>query len=89
MRCAALPVVVGNDRRVTRALIAAAVQLVREQDGRILLLGLHESDPLLPHVRDLSGRAFNTRLYLVFWDDERPDIEALTRRVPYLELGCL
>ena len=88
-RYAAVPVVANADADVARALVREALGLVRQQEGDCLLLGLHEEDPLLPIIRPLSGRKYTTLVFLVYWKDERPDMLELSRRVPYLELGCL
>jgi len=89
LRYAAIPVVAGNDPKVAENLIQTAIMRVREQRGDFLALGLHESEELLPLIRHYSGREYVTLIYVVYWPGEDPDIEILTDRVPYLELGCL
>jgi len=89
LRCAAIPVIARNDPRVVAQLFHAAMQDLRAQDCDLLTIGLHEADPLLPLFRPYSGREYTTMLYLVYWPDEVPDVNALTQRIPYLELGCL
>jgi hypothetical protein len=54
-----------------------------------LMMGLHETDPLLPVVRACRAAWYDTRLYLVCWDDGEPTRKGLDGRPPYLELGCL
>jgi hypothetical protein len=54
-----------------------------------LMLGLHESDPLLSVVRASGATWYDTRLYLVCWDDGEPMRKGLDGPPPYLELGCL
>ena len=54
-----------------------------------LLLGLHESDPLLPVAQSRAAICYTTRLYLVCWEDGEPFRAGLDGRVPYLELGSL
>jgi hypothetical protein len=84
----ALPVVHGDDPHVFAVLIEA----LRERAAgayRYLLLGLHESDPLLTTAYHWRARRYVTRLYLACWDDGEPLREALDDRPPYLEPGCL
>jgi hypothetical protein len=85
---AALPVVRGDDPRV----FAVLVEALRERGAgayRYLLLGLHESDPLLAAASIWQAKRYTTRLYLACWDDGEPLRKALDDRPPYLELGCL
>jgi hypothetical protein len=86
---AAIPVIRHNDRDVFRQLLTTLLCRMAAQGLPMLLLGLHESDPLLPVARQFSGREYRTKLYIVYWPDERPDLDLLSRRVPYLELGAL
>lgn len=89
MRLAAIPVVINDDRDVFHQLLVTMLRQMSARDERLLLLGLHESDPLLPVARQYSGRVYSTRLYVVYWPASAPDVAQLTRRVPYLELGAL
>ena len=50
---------------------AALAELLNRGTGP-LLLGLHESDPLLPLVRTYRPRRYTTRLYLACWQDGEP-----------------
>jgi hypothetical protein len=86
---ATIPVVRDDDHDVFRQLLAAMLRRMAEQRLPLLLLGLHESDPLLPIARQFSGREYVTKLYIVYWPDESPDVASLMQRVPYLELGAL
>jgi hypothetical protein len=88
-RCGAIPVVVGDDAAVFSCLIEALSKEVARRGVKLLLLGLHESDSLLPAGQVLAGREYVTRLYLVYWPDRPPELTELVQRVPYLELGCL
>jgi hypothetical protein len=88
-RLAAIPVVHNDDGRVFRQLLNAALRHMNKLGESLLLMGLHEDDPLLPIARRLSFREYVTRLYIVYWPDERVDVDALASRVPYLELGAL
>lgn len=86
---AAIPVVRGDDQDVFRQLLTTTLRRMADRRLPLLLVGMHESEPLLPVARQFSGREYRTKLYIVHWPDETPDIESLTRRVPYLELGAL
>jgi hypothetical protein len=88
-RMIAIPVVSHDELNVFRQLIGEAVRRSAMQGDRMLLIGLHESDPLLPVAREYAGREYVTNLYLVYWPEEVPSFGPLTQRVPYLELGCL
>ncbi|MAT71768.1 MAG: hypothetical protein CMJ58_19850 [Planctomycetaceae bacterium] len=74
---------------VAQALLQAAAARLPQDSAEMLLVGLHESDPLLPAIRSSSGREYVTLLYLVYWPDAVPNLAALSERTPYLELGCL
>jgi hypothetical protein len=86
---AAIFVVRDDDQEVCRMLLQSGVQRLLQRPNAMLLVGLHERDPLLPLIRTYAGREYVTRLYLVHWPDEEPDVERLSERVPYLELGSL
>lgn len=85
----AILVVAEDDANICRRLIGATSRELLHRGDRLVLLGMHASDPLLPIARTVGGREYVTRLYLVFWPDQSPDLAELTQRVPYLELGCL
>jgi len=86
---AALTLVADDDPNVFAALIAALSQ--RSAGGRWshLLLGLHESDPLLSAARRFEAARYTTLLYLVGWQDSDAARAALDERPVYLELGSL
>ena len=86
---AALPVVAGDDAAVFAALLAELRTRAGGGPHDYLMLGLHESDPLLPVVRSCRATGYDTRLHLVCWDDGEPMRQGLDGRPPYLELGCL
>jgi hypothetical protein len=90
IRCltASLPVVHRDDPQVFGALVDA---MRARAAGRhsYLMLGLHESDPLLSAARRWRATWYTTRLYLVCWDDGEALRSGLDGRPPYLELGCL
>ena len=86
---AVLPVVEGDDPEVFAALLEAL--LARSAGGPCdyLLVGLHETDALLPLVMPHSLLSYVTRLYHVCWPDGERLRQQLDGRPPYLELGCL
>jgi hypothetical protein len=86
---AALPVVAKNDREVFAALLAAAAKHIAPRSISYLLVGLHESDPLLPEAERRATAQYVTRLYHVCWPDAGDYRQALGAYVPYLELGTL
>jgi hypothetical protein len=86
-RSAALPLVADDAPGVFAALLAAA--LARCGDSDYLLIGLHESDPLLPVVRRWRATWYPTCLFYVCWDDGESVRRSLDERPPYLELGSL
>jgi hypothetical protein len=83
-----LPVVHRDDPLVFGALVDA---MRARAAGRhsYLMLGLHESDPLLGAARHWRATWYTTRLYLVCWDNGEALRSGLDGRPPYLELGCL
>jgi hypothetical protein len=89
VRLAAIPVVRDDDSEVFHRLLSLLLRRMAQRRERLLLVGMHEADPLLPVAQQYAGRAYITRLYIVYWPDEAPDVGDLTRRVPYLELGAL
>jgi hypothetical protein len=86
---AAVPVVADDDLTVCEALLDAAVE--RAGAGTIghLLIGLHETDPLVPAARNRSRAAYVTQMFHVCWDDGNALRMSLDERTPYLELGTL
>jgi hypothetical protein len=85
----ALPLVSRDDPEVFAALISRLLRDVSHQEADYLLIGIHESDPLLPVVRSFRGRCYTTRLFLVTWDDGSDLAGSLDGRPLYLELGAL
>ena len=85
----ALPVVARNDRNIFAALLEAALARSVGRGWSHLLVGMHESDPLLDVVKHFQTEAYLTRCYLVYWDDGVALRRQIDGRTPYLELGCL
>jgi hypothetical protein len=86
---AAVPVVRDNSPEIIRALLKFILSRLTAQKSSMLLVGLHERDPLLPTIQRYASREYVTRMYLVYWRDDVPAVEQLIERIPYLELGCL
>jgi len=86
---AALPLVADDDPRVFAALIAALYRKSAGGTWSHLLLGLHQSDPLLPVARRFAAARYTTLLYLVGWQESEAARAALDQRPVYLELGSL
>jgi hypothetical protein len=89
MRYAAVFVVADDRPEIAEALLTAATERLRLAGGEFLIVGMHETDPLLTVARRFGGREFTTLLYAVHWPEEGPNFAELMSRVPYLELGCL
>jgi hypothetical protein len=86
---AALPVVENDDRDVFAALLEALLARSSNRDCDYLLLGLHETDALLPLVKKRGTTSYVTRLYHACWEDGEELRSRLDGRPSYLELGCL
>jgi hypothetical protein len=74
---------------VFEALLDALLIRAAGREWDCLLVGLHESDPLLAGVRRRQAISYDARLYMVCWADGEAFREGLDHRPPYLELGCL
>jgi hypothetical protein len=86
---AALPVVAEDNPEIFAALLLALLAIPGAGAYPYLLLGFHESDPLLTIARHYRSTWYTTRLYLVCWEDGEPQRSRLESRPPYLELGTL
>ena len=86
---AAFPVVKGSNPQVAAALLDQLLASLSTKDCDYLLVGLHETDPLLPIVASVGTTTYRTHLFYVCWDDGEELREQLDNRPPYLELGCL
>ena len=85
----AMGVVADDDRNVFQQLLRTLCAEMAQRGQRLLLVGLHEQDALLPIARPWGGMEYITRLYVVSWADAPPPDDAIRRRTPYLELGSL
>ncbi|MBI3463263.1 MAG: hypothetical protein HY000_09415 [Planctomycetes bacterium] len=91
LRCltAAIPTVLENDAAVFATLLDALLVRASAGPADYLLVGLHETDPLLPVAQRRAADSYVTRVYLVSWEDGRSFRDALDDRPRYLELGFL
>jgi hypothetical protein len=82
--------VVADDCSVTfRALLDELLRRAASMCYEYLLVGFHESDPLLRELKTYGGTEYKTRLFLVCWEDGEALRRSLDGRPPYLELGSL
>ena len=88
-RMVALPCAENNDREVFGELLEALLARASVQDGEYVLLGMHETDPLLPLAKKRGTTSYVTRLYHACWKDGEELRNQLDSRPTYLELGCL
>ena len=86
---AGLAAVEDDNVPVFEALLDALLIRAAGREWDCLLVGLHESDPLLASVRRRQAISYDARLYMVCWPDGESFREGLDHRPPYLELGCL
>ena len=86
---AVLPVVSDNDPDVFSALLNRLIAQAVTRPVDFLVIGLHESDPLVPLVQPYQARCYSTRTYIVCWDDGNPMRAQVGDKTMYLELGCL
>jgi hypothetical protein len=85
----ALPLVADDDPAVFAALLGELRRRCAGGPWSHSLLGLHESDPLLPVARRFEAACYTTRLFLAAWPDGETRLASLDGRPPYLELGTL
>lgn len=86
---AALPVAAGNGLDIFSALLEATLAHGKQRGFSHLLIGLHERDPLTAVIARHQTAVYQTRCYLVYWEDGAAMRQHIDGRAPYLELGCL
>ncbi|MEK6249288.1 MAG: hypothetical protein N2C12_13985 [Planctomycetales bacterium] len=86
---ASIPLVAQDDPQILHALLGRLSVLKQQGPCQHLLFGVHDSDPLLPHLKLLAAEDYLTHAYLVCWEDGEAVREHLDDRPPYMELGCL
>ncbi|MGA2259136.1 MAG: hypothetical protein ABSG53_31070 [Thermoguttaceae bacterium] len=91
VRCltAALLLVSDEAPRVFRGLLNAMIRSKRCGRWQNLLVGMHESDPLLASLREYTAAWYTTNLYLACWQDGDEPRRSIDERPIYLELGSL
>jgi hypothetical protein len=85
----ALPVVAEDDEHVFASLLAALRRHSAGGRSSHILVGLHDSDPLLRVVKRHQAACYLSYLYLVCWQDGESARVAVDARTPYLEAGSL
>lgn len=86
---AALPLVADEDPVVLGQLLEALMRFRRGGPWEYLLVGMHESDPLLSALRRHPAGWYTTNLYLACWQDGDDLRRSLDGRPFYVELGSL
>jgi hypothetical protein len=86
---AAIPVVADDDPDVFLLLARAILSRASASEHQYLMLGLHDSDLLLPAARRLGGRTYTGQFYLACWQDGEDLRRKIDTRPPYLEIGTL
>jgi hypothetical protein len=84
-----LPVVENDDPNVFAVLLNTLLARLAARQQKYLLLGMHETDPLLKLVLHRATTSYLTHVYYVCWADGEAILRSLDDRPPYLELGCL
>lgn len=89
--CLTAAAIVVADQRpdVLAALLDRALAAAAERGVPRVMIGLHETDPLLGELSRFRPRWYRTRVYLACWDAGNAEIGAIDRRPSYLELGSL
>jgi hypothetical protein len=84
-----LCLIAGDDIGVFRELLLHTLDQYAEQPAQHLLLGMHDSDPLLPIARRYASQEYVTHLYIVSFEGNNAiGIDANSRSI-HLELGTL
>jgi len=78
-----------NDVGVFRHLVRAAHEHLRRGPWHYAIAGLHESDPLAEVLSEFRAIPAAGRMFVAHFPDEPLAIETISRRIPYLEAGCL
>jgi hypothetical protein len=84
----ALCLIRNDDTSVFQSLLAASLARTAKGPADYLLLGMHESDPLVPLASRLAAQSYVTHLYAVaFGRDNAP--KGIALRPVHLEIGTL
>jgi hypothetical protein len=84
---AACTAVAGDDPAVLRGLLAACTERARGRGKAFLMLGLADSDPLLPVARRWLHVTYRSDLFTLAWDGARVPVP--DGRVPSIEIASL
>lgn len=85
----AVPLVLNDKPNVFLALLETLLEKIAHRPCDYLLIGMHESDPLLPLLQPYQTGCYLTQTYLVCWDDDENSLPEFGKRPVYMELGCL
>jgi hypothetical protein len=86
---AAVTAVADDDPGVFRQLLDFLIGARSGRSWEYLLVGMHESDPLMATLREYRAAWYATNVYLVCWQDGDALRQAIDSRPVYLELGSL
>jgi hypothetical protein len=79
-----------NDPNIFRVLLRRVYNLAAERGYAHLMVGLVDSDPLLPVAREYPHITYYSRLYIGYWEKEAGGFyERLDGRIPYIEIAAL
>lgn len=81
--------IAGNDPAVFAALLRGVYNLAAERHYAHLMLGLAETDPLLPIARQYLHISYHSRLYMAGWAEASDFLAGLDSRPPYIEIAML
>lgn len=88
-RLLALVCIENNRQDIFTALLHKIKNTVSGNSDPHLWLGLHENDPLGVIADSDSLCKMTSHLFLVYWPEDKIDVETIQRLTPYLELGSL
>lgn len=86
---AALATIENNDPFVFRSLINTLADHYSDGKYDFLMIGLHETNPLLETVAPRATVQYKTQVFHVCWSDGASFRRSLDDRPPWYELGCL
>ena len=78
-----------NDPRIFSALLRRLYNDSVGQPYAYCLIGLHARDPLIRALNEYHTIKYNSRLYVVSWEDGEDFYKTIDNRIPYLEIGSL
>ena len=78
-----------NDSKIFRELLYALYNDFVGKNYSHLLIGLHSRDALSKVLDDFTCIKFNSKLFIVYWQDGENVFKQLDSRIPYVELATL